>query len=168
MTCSGVEALQLPPGASLNPPRFITWTPAQSQSNTDVNFVIATKPDSCGKRAIQSWTVHVAPDATPPTVTSTSPSNRATPVLTNSPVTVEFSENMDGSTITSMTLRLLDSFGNLVAAVVSSSGRNAVLDPIAALTPFTTYTTVVTTGVRDISGNALATTYAWTFTTGAI
>src|SRR5207249_3369385 len=39
--------------------------------------------------------------------------------------------------------------------------------PAIALAPLTPYTATVTTGARDLAGNALATGFSWSFTTGA-
>src|SRR5437773_3116569 len=38
--------------------------------------------------------------------------------------------------------------------------------PFSSLAPNTTYTATITTGARDLAGNALATNFVWTFTTG--
>ncbi len=61
-TCNNIVGVQLPAGAVVDAfSDSITWTPTAGQANTDVQFVIATEPDSCGNQATQSWTVHVYP-----------------------------------------------------------------------------------------------------------
>src|SRR5882762_7174015 len=57
-TCGGIVALHLPAGASAGD-FGVSWMPSANQVNTDVQFVIATGRDICGRRATQSWTVHV-------------------------------------------------------------------------------------------------------------
>ncbi len=60
--CNNIIGVHLPEGAEID--AFydsIAWTPTASQANTDVQFVIATEPDSCGNQAMQSWIVHVYP-----------------------------------------------------------------------------------------------------------
>jgi N-acetylneuraminic acid mutarotase len=56
--CYDVVAVQLPAGASSGG-NSISWTPPASEVNAEVNFLISTRPDICGNRATQSWTVHV-------------------------------------------------------------------------------------------------------------
>src|SRR5204862_8314621 len=57
-----------------------------------------------------------APDATPPTVASTSPSSGAASVGTAAYVTATFSEYMDPATISGSTVQLRDGSGAFVAA----------------------------------------------------
>jgi hypothetical protein len=57
-----------------------------------------------------------------------------------------------------------------VAASVSASGPTATLQPSSSLQPSTTYTATLRSGsegVKDSSGNALASDYSWSFTTAA-
>jgi hypothetical protein len=62
VTDCGVELLQGPAGAGVDPIRgAVFWTPSEGDANTGARFSIATKPDACGKRATQSWTVAVSP-----------------------------------------------------------------------------------------------------------
>jgi len=135
---------------------------------TGANVIQVTASDGAGNSETDTITITRLADTVPPTVISHWPPNRATDVSIDSVISVVFGDDMDGSTITSRTFRLQDSFGNLVAAVVSLSfGSYAALDPIGKLTPSTTYRAVITPDVRDIAGNALATTFEWTFTTRA-
>jgi hypothetical protein len=113
-----------------------------------------------------------APDTTAPTVMGVSPANGATGVAVNTAVTVTFVEDMSPATISTSTIELRSAANALVAATVSynSSTRVATLTPSAALTPASTYTVRVLGGatdprVKDVAGNALATTFTSTFTT---
>src|ERR1041384_3735895 len=54
-----------------------------------------------------------------------------------------------------------------VAGTVSYTGVTATFNPTSNLTPGTTYTATITTGAKDLAGNALASTFVWSFTTGA-
>jgi hypothetical protein len=111
-------------------------------------------------------------DNTPPTVTSTLPTSGATGVATAAQIAVNFSETMSVSTINTSTIELRTSANVLVNATVSYSGLTATLVPSAALAANSTYTVNVKGGaaeprVKDVAGNALATTATWSFTTGA-
>jgi hypothetical protein len=50
---------------------------------------------------------------------------------------------------------------------VSCVGSHAIFAPTGNLTALTAYTATVTTGFKDLAGNALAANKVWTFTTGA-
>ena len=104
-------------------------------------------------------------DNTPPSVSFTVPANGSVGVANNANLTATFSEPMDPATISGATFTLQQ--GNTpVPGVVTYSGTTATFDPTANLTGDTTYTAIITTGARDVDGNALENDFAWTFTTG--
>jgi methionine-rich copper-binding protein CopC len=108
-------------------------------------------------------------DSTPPTVISTAPANLATNVPPTTTVTATFSEPMDPATINSTTFALrVTATSAAVAGTVSynAATNTATFTPTSALLPGTTYTARITTGARDIAGNALASQVEWTFITG--
>ncbi len=113
-----------------------------------------------------SFTTAAAADVTKPTVQSVTPLANATGVAINSKVTVLFSEAMNSTSITSSTFTL--NGGASVAGTVTYSGNTATFTPSANLAGSRVYTATVTTGVRDVAGNTLATTYTWSFTTVAV
>src|SRR5207247_11273995 len=45
---------------------------------------------------------------------------------------------------------------------------SATFTPAATLAPLTTYTATISTGTRDLAGNALTADVSWSFTTGVI
>jgi hypothetical protein len=107
-------------------------------------------------------------DTTPPTVTSVSPLNGATNIATNTAVLIAFSEPMTASTINTTTVSLKNTATSAVipATVVYNAGTNsATLTPTGPLSNSTNYTVVVTTGVKDVAGNAMAAQFTSTFTT---
>jgi hypothetical protein len=119
-----------------------------------------------------AYTATYAVDTTAPTVTSVAPAAAATGVSTSAPVTATFSENVDASTVSSSTFSLTDQFGILVPSTVTydASTNTATLKPGTALGAGSAYTATVKGGatsprVQDPSGNALATSKVWTFTT---
>ncbi len=115
---------------------------------------------------VWSFTTGDAPDAVRPTVISTDPVNNATGVPLNKFVTAFFSEAMDPLTMNSLTFTLKQ--GNTpVSGAVSYAGTGGTFVPESDLEPNTTYTATITTGARDLAGNALASDYVWQFTTGA-
>ncbi|BAY94727.1 MULTISPECIES: DUF4082 domain-containing protein [unclassified Tolypothrix] len=111
----------------------------------------------------------VATDTTPPTVISTTPSNSATGIAINTTVKAAFSEAMNSATISSSTFQLLGPNNTAVNAgvIYDASTKTATLTPSTALAANTSYTATITSGVKDIAGNALAQNYIWSFTTGS-
>src|SRR5439155_233458 len=123
-----------------------------------------------------------------PTVSATVPANAATGAAINGKIAVTFSEAMDPSTITKATFALKqgsnpkedqgsnpkededegdgrsrrhDGAGEKVAGTVSYAGVTAIFTPAGTLAPNTTYTATLTTGARDLAGNALASNFVW-------
>src|SRR5205814_1537263 len=101
-------------------------------------------------------------DTTAPTVSATVPANAATGVSISGNVAATFSEAMNPSTITPGTFTLKRGT-TAVAGTVSYAGVTATFTPASALAPLTTFTATVTTGARDLAGNALATDFGWSF-----
>src|SRR5438874_2298473 len=125
---------------------------------------LAAKP--LGTKFDCSSTTGATPDTTAPTVSFTVPANAATGVAISQKIAAAFSEAMDPLTITTATLRYRKSAA-YVTGKVSYAGVTATFKPASALAPLTTFTATVTTGARDLAGNALATDFSWSFTTGA-
>jgi hypothetical protein len=115
---------------------------------------------------VWSFTTGTTPDTTPPTVSFVVPANAATGVATNQNIAAAFSEAMDPLTISTATFTLKQGT-TVVTGTVSYAGVTATFNPLNNLAPSTTYTATITTGARDLAGNALATAFVWSFTTGA-
>lgn len=112
-----------------------------------------------------SWQFQTsAPDITPPTVISTSPANSASAVAINSAVTATFSEPVDPATITTAEFTLKNGT-TPVSGSVTYSGTTVTFTPSASLTTNTLYTATITTGVKDLAGNAVSVNYSWSFQT---
>jgi hypothetical protein len=110
-------------------------------------------------------------DVTPPVINSVTPLNGATGVGVGVSVSATFSEAVNASTVTNTTFELRDASNALVNATVSTSGNQIILTPLSSLNGSTVYTARVksgTNGVKDLSGNALAADYTWSFTTAAV
>jgi hypothetical protein len=112
-----------------------------------------------------SFTTGTAPDTTAPTVSSTVPANSATGVAISGNIAVVFSETMDPATVNTATFTLKQGT-TPVSGAVTSVGSTATFNPTSTLAASTVYTATITTGVKDLAGNALATAKTWSFTTG--
>ncbi|MGA3281544.1 MAG: Ig-like domain-containing protein [Smithella sp.] len=105
---------------------------------------------------------------TAPVVSSVVPLNNAGSVAINTKIAVTFSEAMDQATITGTTFTVVNTTagGTAVTGTVTSVGQNAIFTPAADLAASTLYTVTITTGAKDKAGNALASNFVWSFTTG--
>jgi hypothetical protein len=157
----------------------ITYTGTTATFSPTDNFLPNTKytgtitsgvKDPAGNAMVSDYvwnfTTGSGPDITAPTVISTDPANAAIGVALNKKVSATFSEVMDSlSTTTSFTLVNTTLGGAAVNGSVSYSGTTVVFSPTVNLAANTTYTGTITTGAKDVTGNALAGKYVWNFTT---
>ena len=162
------------PGAVTSLGATATLNPA---SNLVANTVYTVRCSSAVKdlagnamAATKTWsfTTGTTADVTPPTVTSTIPANAATGVAVNANISATFSEAMNPLTITTATFIL--KLGSVVipGAVTSPSTTTAIYNPTNDLTAGKDYTVTLTTGVKDLAGNAMAVTKTWSFTTATV
>lgn len=109
------------------------------------------------------------PDITAPYVTATDPLNAAIDVALNKNISATFSEAMDPSTIAAnFTITNTTLGGTSITGTVSYTGITAIFKPSADLSPNTTYAATITTGAKDLAGNAMVNNYVWNFTTGQV
>ena len=97
-------------------------------------------------------------DATAPTVKSVTPAENATGVAPSANVSAIFSEAMSPSTVntTTVTLRRAGATKRVAATVSFDAAKNkAILNPKTNLLHGASYVATVTTGTRDLAGNAL-------------
>ena len=147
-----------------------TFKPLQSLAqNTVYTATITTGVrDITGSRLIEDYifdftTVKIL-DTALPLITSTYPTIDETNVAQNKLITIDFSEPMDASTINNSTF-IIKEGSTPVEGTITYSGTTATFTPTHALTPGTLYTVLLTNGVKDLAGNALATNNEWSFTT---
>ena len=138
----------------------VTFTPAQPlPGNERVQVrVLTTVQDLAGNAAnalTVTFTTAEAPDATPPEVVLVTPSDGSTDVSRTAPISLTFSEPLDPATVNNDTFTLFAN-GAEVAPSISRSADNRVVTLSRTLDADSTYAVVVTDGVRDLSGNALA------------
>ncbi len=152
--------------------RIATFTPsAPLKNNTRYTLTLTTGVKDLAGNTLLATSTSVfttVADTIAPTIIATSPVNGTTGVAVGSPVRVTFSEDMDNTTITSTTFRLnVTTGGAAVAGTVSynAATRVATFTPASTLVANTNYTATVTTGVKDVAGNPLATNATFAFTT---
>lgn len=118
---------------------------------------------------VWSFTTGSASDNAAPTAVSSAPAAFATNVPINSLIQAAFSEQIQPSTITEATFTLMAGATPVFGAVsYVTSGSAAKFAPSIFLTPNTSYTATITTGVQDLAGNPISRNFVWTFVTGAV
>lgn len=111
-----------------------------------------------------SFTTSAVTDTTAPTVISTINADGAIGVAINTHVGATFSEDMDPETITTSTFTFKKGTTN-VPGTLSYADAELVFVPASNLAASTLYTAAITTGAKDLAGNAMA-AITWSFTTG--
>jgi hypothetical protein len=117
-----------------------------------------------------NFTTGLGSDVVPPTVVTVTPANGA---CLQTEVSATFSEAMNPTTINTTTFTLQVTGPPLGAAVAGAVAydvptRVATFTPTGSLLPSTSYTATITTGAKDVTGNALAANRTWTFVTGTL
>jgi ice-binding like protein/Big-like domain-containing protein len=110
------------------------------------------------------------PGTTPPTVISVAPPDGSAGVCPNTIITATFSKAMNPATINDTTFLLTTGTPPVaVGGVVTydAPSKIATFKPSSTLALLTLYTATITTGATDTFGNALASDFVWTFTTGS-
>lgn len=109
-----------------------------------------------------------APTSTPEkfTINSVSPSDGAADVSINTVVSATFSMLINGQTPSTDTFYVKDN-GTKISGSVKTEGETVIFTPSASFDYNTTYTAVITTGIRaaNYAGTALDSEYTWSFTT---
>lgn len=150
----------------------LTLTSDLPPSTTCTGTITTAAKDSTGTAmaANYTWnfTTGLGSDVTPPTVIAVTPANGA---CLQTEVGATFSEAMNPATISTATFTLQLTGPPLGTAVTGSVAydvptRVATFTPASALAASTSYTATITTGAKDLTGNALAANRTWTFVTG--
>jgi hypothetical protein len=142
-----------------------TFTPTNPLAGNTVYTATVTSgvKDAAGNAfAGKTWTFTTVDI---PAVNSTDPFSNATAVARNKKITITFSEAMNASTITTSTFTVTQG-STPVAGTVTYSGTTATFTATSLMAVTTVYTATVTTGVKNVAGNALAANKVWSFTTG--
>jgi len=118
-----------------------------------------------GGQPSQTQSSQAASPHTSVQVASTIPANGASGVAFNSAIAVTFTADVDPTTITSNTFHVSNMNGTIA---YDAKNRTAVFHPSSTMAPNTTYSAVLTTGIKDTAGGALAAGYSFNFETSNI
>jgi hypothetical protein len=99
-------------------------------------------------------------------IVATSPTPYSYPFALNGVVTATFSTALDASTVNANSITLSGPSGP-IPGTVGYSGVTASFTPTAPLTVNTVYRASITSGIKDLSGDAIAAGQVWTFQTFA-
>jgi hypothetical protein len=122
---------------------------------------------ACGQSATSDLTDAGGTPRTPPIVVSSTPPSGATGIPLNASASATFDQEMDRATISATTFTLTSGGPPVqVQGTVIYDNTTAVFWPAALLASNKTYTATISTGAKSSFSLPLATSYAWTFTTG--
>lgn len=119
-----------------------------------------------GRNYEWTFTTGAVADIILPAVSATNPADNATGVSLNQAIVIEFSEAMDKTTINTSTV-LVKQGSEAVEGTVTYTGTAATFTPTVNFDPNAIYTVTLTTGAKDLAGNAIASNLVSSFTTGA-
>ena len=118
---------------------------------------------------VWSFTTAAAADTLAPRVSSTHPMNLAVDVPLDVSITATFNEPMDPQTVIASHFTVMNDGTPVLGTVAYDVANNIVtFMPLAPLEFATTYTSLISTGAKDLAGNALGAgiiANPWTFTT---
>lgn len=123
---------------------------------------------SCGGGSTKDITPPPVRDTTSPTVTATTPATDAVDASVNATLSITFSEPLNPATLTTTSVTVVSSgggAGSALAGSVTFSGTTGTFAPTSPFAGSTRYTATITTAVKDLAGNSLASDYVWSFTT---
>lgn len=170
------DGINLSGSVTYNPDtRTATFTPRDVLAySTTYTATITSGVTDIGRNPLAedyswSFTTEAVPDSIPPVVTLTNPSQGEADVPVTSTISVTFSESIDPVTITSSSFFISDGRDNVSGAMIlTDDGKTVIFDPSADLAAGTAYTVTLTTGIKDLAGNALAEDNIWSFTTAPV
>ena len=120
----------------------------------------ATQTDADGNTGTRSLTA--TKDVAAPTVSSTIPAGSATGVALNSVVTINWSEPVDCTTVTTSAVTIAPALGGWTR---TSCGGSQAAFTRSGQASGTEYTITVGTGVTDLAGNPMAANYPFSYDT---
>jgi hypothetical protein len=142
-----------------------TFTPTNAlAANTVYTATVTTGAKNIAGDAIAANKVWSFTTVVLPEVSSTDPLNNAVAVAQNKIVSITFSKAMDPLTFTTSTFTLKQGTTS-IAGAVAYSGTTATFHSTNNLSTSLVYTATVTTGAKDVAGNAIAANKVWSFTT---
>lgn len=106
-------------------------------------------------------------DIVPPTVITTMPLQGSTGIALNSLIDVVFSEDIDQTTLTSSSIVLTAIGGGTIATtrIYDSPSKTLTITPTGTILNGTGYLLSLTTAIKDLAGNAMATGFQYSWTT---
>jgi Ice-binding-like/Bacterial Ig-like domain len=150
-----------------------TFAPSSNLASSSVfTATITTGAKSAAGAAFaaeRSWsfTTGTTTDTGAPVVSATNPAGGGTGVAVNTKITASFSKPMDPLSITPASFTVKQGSTPVAGSVAYGPGTTATFTPASALAVNTPFTATLGVAVEDLSGNPLASAFAWSFTTGA-
>jgi N-acetylneuraminic acid mutarotase len=106
------------------------------------------------------------PDTTPPSVVSVSPPDGTSCTGPDAVITASFSESINRATVNAETFNVVGVASNTpVPGSISTGFASLVFTPSLGLSSSTQYRATLSSGIRDLAGNAMSADHIWTFST---
>jgi methionine-rich copper-binding protein CopC len=152
----------------------LTPSSALAYSTTFAVSVTSGAKDLAGNGLVafsSSFATGAAPaDVTPPSIVSITPANRSNNAGANAAVRIQFSEPIDFSTVSSSSFVVKEylTFPEVPGTRTYEAGTNTIVfTPSTSYVDNKGYNVIVTTGVKDLAGNALSSQFESCFNIAA-
>jgi hypothetical protein len=145
------------------------FTASTVYTATITTAVKSTSGKVLASNYVWTFTSGTTADTTVPTVISTRPDDGAINFAINKNISATFSESMDPTTVNASSFTLSDDGGaTFVSGTVTYNDNDkvATFNPDGDLAKTQPYTATITTGAKDLAGNAVFAKVEWAFTTG--
>lgn len=153
-------------------PASATFVPASALSGFTryTATITAGARDAAGNSfaadRLWTFTTGLAPDTTPPSVVSVSPSEGTSCAGTDAVITASFSESINASTVNASTFNMVDVASNTpVTGSVFAGGAFFLFRPSLGLSLSTQYRATLSSGIADLAGNTMTADFSWNFST---
>lgn len=127
-------------------------TTTKQHVNSHTGLVVLASDDDNGSMYVHNFVTQPAP-----TTISHSPASNETDVEQDSTISIQFSKQMDETTLNDGTILVEDQFGNFATGAVSyiSETQTAVFSPTNPLSASVLYSVSLTNGIKDTNGQVL-------------
>jgi len=136
--------------------------------NETLYFVVTAINDKGEGLYSEEFSTLVSFDITPPTVLDINPTNGESEVSTNSSIIINYSEDIDPTTVNQNNIELFDSLANSLPLKITHNGSITTIQPISVLLNNETYRLDLSTNIADLSGNQLSENFSSSFTSYAL
>jgi len=136
-------------------------------NNETLHFVVTAINDSGEGFYSEEISTTISFDDIPPTILNINPTNAALEVAINSPIMINYDEDIDESSVNQDSISLIDSLENNIPITITHTSDTTTIQPTGKLLNNELYSLTLSTNIADLAGNPLSEAFSSSFTTYA-